>query len=287
MPPQPRKEHFKVDPITHEIRGKHWTQQEMRLNHIIEEGAKARGYNRKYWQRLIRVPEKIDQIAIRRRIPAFQAMQKKALLTARMLATYTDHMLKSTEISYQKMGEKALTPMEKQELWDKYYDDTLERYKKDPKKLKLEDIKRFDKILEYPSASREHMAERNTIAHLMEHLPDLTTPPKKILLERQIAFEKHNGQMKKFIQVNSKHTAQEREQMLMKELQHILTENVSEEQKAHKICIAASIFADSEKMDPARKDKTWTYNYANAMFMIYDALKNEHPTIVDAIRKLE
>jgi len=287
MPPQPRKEHFKVDPLTHEKRGQHWTQQQMRINHIIEEGAKARGYNRKYWQRLIRVPTKIDQIAARRQIPAFQAMQKKAMLTGRMLATYTDHMLKSAEVSFKLLGEKTLTPLEKQELWDKFYDESIHRYKTDPQTLPLKDIRHFDKILNYPSTTREQMAERDSIAHLMGHIPDLITPPRKILLERQAAFQRHNGRMEKFIQTNGKYTAQEREQMLMTEVRHVLTENITEEQKAHKICIAASIFADSEKMDPARKDKTWTYNYANAMFLVYDELKKSHPEVVDAIKRLE
>jgi len=276
----------RLDPSTHFRRRDLWSQQEARLAKVIDEGSKGSGYNRRYWQRIIRAPAKIDQIAARRKIPAFQAMQHKAMLTGRMIATYTDHMLKGTEVAYKKIGAEPLTPMQKQKLWDKIYDETIYRYRSDLKALPLKAIKELDTSKEYLMTG-DQMAERDSISHLMRHIPDLITPPKKILVEREKAFQKHKGQMEKLIQTTMNLGPQEREQRLMNEVKHILTENTSEKQKAYKICLAASIFADSEKKDPMRKEKTWSYNYANAMFMVYDALKNETTEIIDAIQKLE
>lgn len=281
----------RLDPLTHQARADGWQRTQKKVELVA--GKKIRGFNLRYWQRIVRVPAKIDEMARRRGTPAFRAMQDKAMMTARMLAYYVDHIAQGEIVSAEtakRLGMKGIEPLtedEKHEHWLHEFDSAIYRYRSDPKMLPFDAIKSFDQTKAY-EATADQMAERDTITHLMRHIPDLITPPRKVLARRIVAFKRHQGAMERAIQQELLLGEQERHKLFLGEVDHVLEENVSDVEKANKICFAAGVYADAEERTPGRKEKqTWDLYYANAMFMVFDRLKNQHDQVIDAIEKLK
>ncbi|MFA6064347.1 MAG: hypothetical protein WCW44_01900 [archaeon] len=276
-----------LDPLTHARRSANNSKLNKRINNVIDAGQQKRGFNRRYWFRIVRVPNKIDQLAKRRGWPPFLAMQKKAVLTSRMLAYYTDHMVTATKLAYKSAGE-SMTIKEEQTLWENVFDGALQRYRTDPIKLPLEEIKKLTENKKY--IDLEGMPERDSIMHLMRHIPDLISPPARILRQRAVEFRKRPTHIQRIIETLKKQTQKELQDNLGKELDTLLKRNIPEKEQASKVCFAASIYADAlerKARPPGEKANNWSYYYAEGMFYVFDKINQTHPEIIDIIQSLK
>ena len=276
-----------LDPATHSRRTSSWAHIQKRVETIIGGGQEKRGHNRKYWFRIARVPEKFDAIAKRRGWAPFKAMQAKALLTARMLAYYTDHQVKAVQLSYQKEGQ-TLTPAQENKLWQHIFEGAVYRYRSDPINLPFTAIKEFDRRAEQEKfVDLKRMPERDEIAHLMKHIPDLIAPPRRILAERAKQYNKRPKQIRAIIERLLPLNSAEMTGNLKGEIEHIIGKNISPIEKAHKLCFAASIYADAKEMQPQAQKSTWNYYYSEAMFGVYNNIAEGYPEVIDAIQEMK
>ncbi len=191
------------DPITHFRRQQKAEFGTRRMKIVAERGA---GFNLRYWQRIIRVPVKLDSVGAARRWPPEKLLLMKALLTSRMGAYYVDHILQRLKQL------DAMTLQEERWNWEKLYFSFIERYRNETR-----------------------ISGREQILIEMAKIHHFISPPRQLLANRA----RHWKLVERFLA-----SGVDLGVTLTAEIRRALESQAAPEAKAFKVCFAVALFAD-------------------------------------------
>ena len=204
------------------------------------------GFNLVYWQRILRVPGRVERWGGRAGWTHDRIMLTKALLITRMACVFIDHIIRRME----QADMISATPGAPHVEWENQYRHFLLLF------LRLADI-----------------PDRREIVKLMQRLHRYTMPPASLLDFRRRHWRWIERILPSLLAPSGSNALFIRNQF---------TDQGDPVAAARKICFTAALYSDIQER---LYHQQWMYAYSNCMLRLYDHIR-KFPDVLSAVSEL-
>lgn len=201
------------------------------------------GFNLVYWQRIVRVSDRVERWGRRRGWTRDQIMLTKALLISRMACVFIDHLIR-------RMQQVRLIPpstLDPRQEWESQYRHFLMLFLGTPE-----------------------VPDREEIVALMQRLHRYIMPPESLLTFRRRHWKWIEGVLRQFLVPTGPSDLFIRRQVDFEKKPVVA---------ARRICFTAALYSDIQERLYGQQ---WMYAYSDCMLRLYDQLRKA-PDILTAI----